>query len=133
PSTTCGPETPSPSANRPPDRWSSVMVLIAVAVGVRADSCTTAVDRRMFSVSDPYQASGVNASEPQASAVKTVSKPALSAATTRCAGVVGGGAPQHPSGKANFMPTACRTPPAPRVPHHEKSHTVERNVSYLRV
>ena len=61
------------------------MVCMAVAVGVRADICTTAVDRRMSSVSEPYQASGVKASEPQASAVKTVSKPALSAATTRSA------------------------------------------------
>ena len=85
PSTTCGPETPRPRQNRPFDRWSRVMVLIAVAVGVRAESCTTAVDSRIRSVSEPYQARGVKASDPQASAVKTVSNPARSAATTRSA------------------------------------------------
>ena len=38
PSTTCGPDTPSPRTCRPPDRWSSVRAAIAHAVGVLADS-----------------------------------------------------------------------------------------------
>ena len=33
PSTTCGPETPSPRMKRPPERWSIVMAAIAVAAG----------------------------------------------------------------------------------------------------
>ena len=49
---------------RPPERWSSVIAAIAVAVGVRADSCTMPVPRRMRSVRAPHQASGVSASEP---------------------------------------------------------------------
>ncbi len=47
PSTTCGPDTPSPRMCRPPDRWSSVSAAIAHAVGVRADSCTTEVPSRI--------------------------------------------------------------------------------------
>ena len=43
PSTTWGPDTPSPRRNRPPDMWSIVIADIAVAVGVRAASCTTEV------------------------------------------------------------------------------------------
>ena len=50
PSTTCGPETPSPRMKRPPERWSMVIAAIAVAAGVRADSCTIAVPRRSRSV-----------------------------------------------------------------------------------
>ena len=46
---------------------------IAHAVGVRAESCTTEVPSRMCVVSRPHQASGVNASEPHASAVNIVS------------------------------------------------------------
>ena len=36
PSTTCGPEGPSPMMKRPPDRWSSDMAVIAAMVGARA-------------------------------------------------------------------------------------------------
>ena len=50
--------------NRPPERWSSVIAAIAVAAGVRADSWTMPVPRRMRSVWAPHQASGVRASEP---------------------------------------------------------------------
>jgi len=44
---------------RPPERWSSVSAAIAQAVGVRADSCSTEVPRRMRVVSRPHQANGV--------------------------------------------------------------------------
>ena len=64
PSTTCGPDAPRPRMTRPPERWSSVIAAIAVAVGVRADSWTMPVPRRMRSVWAPHQASGVRASEP---------------------------------------------------------------------
>ena len=47
PSTTWGPETPRPRITRPLERWSRVRVAIAVAVGVRAESCTTAVPSLM--------------------------------------------------------------------------------------
>ena len=90
PSTTCGPDTPSPRMCRPPERWSSVNEAIAHAVGVRADSCTTEVPSRIRVVSRPHHASGVNASDPHASAVNTVSKFASSAAATNSAWLVGG-------------------------------------------
>ena len=82
---------------RPPDRWSNVRDAIAQAVGVLADNCTTDVPSRIRVVEAPHQASGVNASEPHASAVNTVSKPASSAAATSSAWLVGGCAPQYPS------------------------------------
>ena len=40
------------------------MAAIAVAAGVRADSCAMPVPRRIRSVLAPHQASGVSASEP---------------------------------------------------------------------
>ena len=67
---------------------------IAHAVGVRADSCTTDVPRRNRWVDAPHQASGVYASDPHASAVNTVSKPASSAAATNSGAFAGGCAPQ---------------------------------------
>ena len=73
PSTTCGPDTPSPRIRRPLERWSRVSACIAVAAGVRAESCTTAVPSLMREVWAPIQASGVKASEPHASAVHTES------------------------------------------------------------
>ena len=94
PSTTCGPLTPMPSTTRPPLRWSSVSTCIAIEVGLRPDICTIEAPRRTFVVSRPHQASGVNASEPQASAVKIASKPAASAACTNAAALSGGPAPQ---------------------------------------
>jgi hypothetical protein len=85
PSTTCGPETPRPRRWRPPERWSKVSEAIAQAVGVRADNCTTEVPSRIRVVCRPHHASGVKASEPHASAVNTVSKPASSAVATSSA------------------------------------------------
>ena len=64
PSLTCGPETPSPSRNRPPDSVSSVAAVIAVIAGVRAGICITAAPRSIRSVRAPTQASTVGASEP---------------------------------------------------------------------
>nr|BFE82288.1 hypothetical protein GCM10020093_048890 [Planobispora longispora] len=58
PSTTCGPDAPTPSSSRPPVRWSSVIAVIAVAAGVLADSCTTEVPSLMREVRAPYQARG---------------------------------------------------------------------------
>ena len=64
PSTTCGPETPSPRITRPPLRWSSVIAAIAVAAGVRAEIWTIEVPSLICSVSAPHQASGISASDP---------------------------------------------------------------------
>jgi len=50
-----------------------VIAAIAVAVGVRAESCTMLVARRNFVVPAPHQASGEMASLPHDSAVKTES------------------------------------------------------------
>ena len=64
PSTTWGPDTPSPRTKRPPERWSIVSAAMAMAVGVRAESWHNEVPRRTRSVCEPHQASGVRASEP---------------------------------------------------------------------
>ena len=79
PSTTCGPDAPSPRITRPFDRWSRVIALIAVDAGVRAEICTTDVPSLMRDVAAPHHASGVNASEPYASAVHIDSNPSFSA------------------------------------------------------
>ena len=79
PSTTCGPDTPSPRMKRPPERWSIVIAAIAVAAGWRADICTIAVPSLMRSVEAPHHASGVRQSEPYASAVQIESSPSRSA------------------------------------------------------
>ena len=92
-----------PSTIRPPLRWSRVSACMAIEVGVRPDICTIEVPSRTFVVSRPHHASGVKASEPQASAVKTASKPDSSAARTISAWWVGGCAPQYPSCSPNFM------------------------------
>lgn len=70
-STTRGPDSPRPSIIRPPERWSRVSACIAVAVGVRAAICATAVPSLMRLVWAASQVSGVKASEPQDSAVHT--------------------------------------------------------------
>ena len=50
PSITCGPELPRPRMNRPPETWSRLAALVAMAVGVREKtlmmlvaSCTRSV------------------------------------------------------------------------------------------
>ena len=63
---------------------------MAVAAGVRADSCTTPVPSLIRSVWAASRASGVKASEPHDSADHTASNPACSAATvssTRLSGI----------------------------------------------
>ena len=67
---------------------------MAVAVGVRAESCTTDVPSLIAWVWAPTQASGVKASDPQASAVHTESKPRRSASWARPTKSSGGPAPQ---------------------------------------
>ena len=67
---------------------------MAVAVGVRAEICTTEVPSLIFEVCAPIQASGVNASEPHDSAVHTESKPSRSASCATPIGSRGGSAPQ---------------------------------------
>ena len=50
--------------NRPPERWSSVMAVIAVEAGVRAEIWVMAVPSCIRVVALPHQASGVKQSEP---------------------------------------------------------------------
>ena len=83
PSETCGPETPSPSRNRPSDSVSRVAAVIAVIVGVRAGICSTALPMSIFSVFAASQDSTLTASEPYASAAHTTEKPRRSASRTR--------------------------------------------------
>ena len=64
PSLTCGPETPRPRRNRPPERVSIVAAVIAVVAGVRAGICITAAPRSIRSVRAPTHARTVGASEP---------------------------------------------------------------------
>src|SRR5436305_5168181 len=92
PSTTWGPDTPSPRITRPPDRWSSVIAAIAVAAGVRAEIWMIAVPSLIRSVSEPHHASGISESEPYASAVQHESNPSFSASLSDSS-AVGGGPP----------------------------------------
>ena len=64
PSTTCGPEAPKPRMKRPPLRRSRVMAAMASAVGVRAGIWQMPVPSFIRVVWEPYQASGVRASDP---------------------------------------------------------------------
>ncbi len=64
PSETCGPETPSPSRNRPPESVSRVAAVMAVFAGVRAGIWKTAEPTSICSVCAAIQVSTVAASEP---------------------------------------------------------------------
>jgi hypothetical protein len=79
PSTTCGPDTPSPSSSRPPDSCCSVAAVMAVAAGVLAAICAIAVPSRSREVVAAMKPSGVNASAPHPSAVQSESWPRDSA------------------------------------------------------
>jgi hypothetical protein len=96
PSTTCGPDAPSPRTNRPLERWSIVIAAMAAAAGVRAEICMMLVPSRMLLVPAPHQASGVRQSEPYASDVHTESKPSRSASASVSAMPAGGPADQYP-------------------------------------
>ncbi len=61
---------------------------MAVMAGVRADICMIPVPIRILLVSAAMYASGVTASEPQASADHTESKPRLSASRIRSIGIL---------------------------------------------
>jgi hypothetical protein len=71
PSDTCGPDSPRPSRNRPPDSASMVVAVIAVMAGVRAGICITAAPTSIRSVCPAIQASTLGASELYASAAHT--------------------------------------------------------------
>ncbi len=64
PSDTCGPETPSPSRNRPALSVSSVAAVIAVIAGVRAGIWKTALPTSIRDVCAATHVSTVAASEP---------------------------------------------------------------------
>ena len=95
PSTTCGPDVPSPSRKRPPESRSSVAAVIAVFDGVRPGICMIAEPTLIRSVVAAIQARTVTASVPQASAAHAESKPsrsASSASSISSSGDVPGGA-----------------------------------------
>ena len=71
PSTTWGPDTPSPSRKRPPDSESSVIAVIAVAAGVRPAICMIAVPTCMRCVRAAIHVAVVTASAPYDSDVQT--------------------------------------------------------------
>ena len=79
PSTTCGPEVPSPSSTRPPESWSSVATVITVIAGERAGICMIAVPIPICSVVAAIQLATVTASAPQASDVHEEWNPSRSA------------------------------------------------------
>jgi len=79
PSLTCGPETPSPSRNRPPDRVSRVAAVIAQFAGVRPGIWKMAEPMSIVGHWAATQASTVAASEPYASATHATAKPRVSA------------------------------------------------------
>src|SRR5690348_10896365 len=108
PSTTCGPDAPSPRMNRPFDRWSSVIAAIAIAAGVRAEICAIDVPSLIRDVFAPHQASGVSASDPYASAVHIESNPRLSAAAMLSSTPAGGPLLQYPADNPNFMLSSPR-------------------------
>jgi len=83
PSETCGPDTPSPSRNRPPESVSRVAAVIAVIAGVRAGICITALPTSMRSVCPAIQDSMVTESDPYASAAHTTAYPSRSASRAR--------------------------------------------------
>ena len=93
PSTTCGPESPNPSRNRPPLIRSSVAAVMAVIAGVRAGICMIADPPRIRSVCASSHVSGVMQSVPYASAVHTESYPSRSASCA-CATALPRPAPQ---------------------------------------
>ncbi len=95
PSITCGPLTPSPSRNRPPDSACSDSADMASSAGLRAPIWAMPDPSRIRLVCAARNASGVSASWPQASAVHAEAAPRASASRTRRA--VSGGAPSMPS------------------------------------
>ena len=94
PSTTCGPDTPRPRIEPAVRQVVERQRGHRARAGVRADSCTIDVPSPIALVRAPHQASGVNASDPHASAAKTESKPDLSASATSSPTPSGGCAPQ---------------------------------------
>ena len=70
---------------------------MAVAVGVRAEICTTPVPSLIVDVCAAIHTSGENASEPHDSALHTESKPSFSASCASSPIFAGGRAPQYPS------------------------------------
>ncbi len=79
PSETCGPESPRPRRNRPPEIVSIVAAAIAAAVGCRAGICISAEPIPMRSVRSARIARTDTTSWPHASETQTPSSPASSA------------------------------------------------------
>ena len=95
------------------DATAATTTAVAVAVGVRADICATEVPSLIRLVRAPYQASGVKASEPYASAVQSESNPRSSAVATSSSVLGSGPAPSCP-GQAPASSTVPLHGPMPR-------------------
>ena len=85
PSMTCGPDTPKPSRNRPPDRCASVIAVCAIVTGERVPTWITPEPSSMDSVRAARYPSSEGASAPQASATQQTSRPSFSASTANSA------------------------------------------------
>ena len=79
PSTTWGPEFPSPRRNRPSLTVCIESAVMAVLAAVRAQTCMMPVPSFIFWVRAARKASGEIASMPQASALQAWSMPSFSA------------------------------------------------------
>jgi hypothetical protein len=93
PSTTCGPETPTPHRKRLPDSACKVIAVIAAQAGVRAGICMIDVPALIRVVRASTQAIGVTASVLYASPVQTDSKPTRSASSTVSISILGDAPP----------------------------------------
>ena len=79
PSITCGPLVPNPNSKRPFEIACTPIAFIASIAGVRAPICAMPVPNLIRSVTAAIAANGVNASNPQNSAVHTDDTPRPSA------------------------------------------------------
>ena len=83
PSMTCGPLTPSPSTNRPPDRAANDIADMASSAGVLVPSWAIPEASRRVVVRAARYPRGVRASYPHASGTHTDVAPRRSASTTK--------------------------------------------------
>ena len=110
PSMTCGPDTPSPSRNRPPERWARVIAVCAIVTGERVPTWMTPDPSSIVVVRAARYPSSDGASDPQASATQQMSRPSFSASQASSV-TCGQVAPE-----ASMVVAVRITPPSRRAP-----------------